>query len=267
MELATQLIDARRRRQTIERPSRYADDFDLERGYEVYAAVDKGLREKGFKPAGRKLGFTNKATWDEFELATPIWAYVYDQTLCLTGASEFEVKVSDLVAPRIEPEVVLKVGSRISNAGSDPNTLVDAIEWVAIGFEIVDCHFAEWRFTAAEIVADFGAHSRLVVGKPTMIDEGLKNDLSSRLEALSVNLLCNSALVETGVGRNALGGPLKALGFLITALDTHSWADKVQPGEVITTGTLTGLPYIHAGEQWTVEVSGFDLASLSITLV
>ena len=267
MELATQLLDARRRAQTIERPSTHADDFDLERGYEVYAAVDKGLREAGFKPAGRKLGFTNKATWDEFDLATPIWAYVYDETLCLTGASEFEVKVSDLVAPRIEPEVVLKVNDRISNLGSDPNALVGAVEWVAIGFEIVDCHFAGWQFTAAEIVADFGAHARLVVGKPTMIDAGLKTKLSDRLEALSVNLGCNSTIVDTGVGRNALGGPMKALEFLLSALDTHTWADKVQPGEVITTGTLTGLPYIKPGEQWTVEVSGVDLAPLSITLV
>ena len=267
MELATQLLDARRRAQTIERPSSYADDFDLEHGYAVYAAVDKGLRETGFNPAGRKLGFTNKATWDEFDLATPIWAYVYDETLCLTGASEFEVKVSDLVAPRIEPEVVLKVNEHIKNAAGDPDTLVDAIEWVAIGFEIVDCHFADWQFTAAEIVADFGAHSRLVVGKPTMIDAGLKPNLSKLLEALSVNLRCNSALVETGVGSNALGGPLNALGFLISTLDSHSWADKVQPGEVITTGTLTGLPFIHAGEQWTVEVSGIDLASLSIKLI
>ena len=243
------------------------DDFDLDRGYEVYAAVDKGLRETGLKPAGRKLGFTNKATWDEFDLATPIWAYVYDGTLCLTDTCDIDVKVTDLVAPRIEPEVVLKVNDRVSDASGDTNSLIDAVEWIAIGFEIVDCHFSEWQFTAAEIVADFGAHSRLVVGDPIMIDERLKASLSNHLENLSVKLRCDSAIVDTGFGRNALGGPLNALGFLISTLESQSWADKVHPDEVITTGTLTRIPYIHAGERWTVEVSGIDLASLSITLV
>ena len=136
----------------------------------------------------------------------------------------------------------------------------------AIGFEIVDCHFAGWQFTAAEIMADFGAHSHLIVGEPTILDERLRADLTDQLENLGVKLRCDSALVDTGFGRNALGGPMNALGFLISTLQAQSWADKVQPGEVITTGTLTGLPYIRPGERWMVEVSGIDLTSLSITL-
>lgn len=267
MELATRLLDARRYGRTVERPSSYLNSFDLDAGYDVYAAVDKGLRESGWAPAGRKLGFTNKATWDEFELATPIWAYVYDRTLSLAGASEFEAKVSDLVAPRIEPEVVVRVNDRITNVGDDPDDIADAVEWVAIGFEIVDCHFAGWQFTAAEIVADFGAHAHLIVGVPTLLDERLRAGLSDQLANLGVTLRCDSATVDTGVGRNALGGPMNALGFLMSALKTHSWVDKVQPGEVITTGTLTGLPHISPGEQWTVEVSGFQLKPLSIKLV
>lgn len=267
MDLAAQLLDARRQARTIERPSSYLDDFDLARGYAVYADVDKGLRESGLKPVGRKIGFTNKATWDEFDLATPIWAYVYDETLRLTDTRECEFKVSDLVAPRIEPEVVLKVNDRISNADPDDHGLADAVEWVAIGFEIVDCHFTGWQFTAAEIVADFGAHSSLVVGSPMMLDEGLKADLPNLLENLGVNLRCDSKIVDTGVGRNALGGPINALGFLISTLESQSWAEKIRPGEVVTTGTLTGLPYIHPGERWTVDVSGIDLTPLSISLV
>jgi 2-keto-4-pentenoate hydratase len=172
-----------------------------------------------------------------------------------------------LVAPRIEPEVVLKLKDRIARDSADSDTLADAVEWVAIGFEIVDCHYPAWQFTAAEIVADFGAHSRLIVGEPTMIDERLRAGLANLLENLGVKLRCDSAMVDTGFGRNALGGPINALGFLIATLESHSWADEVQRGEVITTGTLTGIPYIHAGERWTVDVSGIELAPLSIALV
>jgi len=266
MELANLLIEARREGRTIVRPSHYLHEFDLNDGYEVYAAVDQGLRAQGLKPAGRKLGFTNKATRKEFHLDTPIWAYIYTETLIETKGSEIEVDLGGLVAPRIEPEVVIGVSDRISQVGEDLSHLVDSVEWVAIGFEIVDCHFADWKFTAPEIVADFGAHSRLVVGKPLIVTELMRSGLSEMLENLNVQLICNDKVVDTGIGRNALGGPVNALGFLLERVRTQSWSDDVCGGEIITTGTLTELPYIYPGERWRTEVSGGDLQPLSIVL-
>jgi len=266
-ELADLLIKARREGRTIVRPSHYLREFDLNDGYGVYATVDQGLRAQGLKPAGRKLGFTNKETWKEFHLDTPIWAYIYTETLIETKGSEIEVYLGDLVAPRIEPEIVIGVGDRISQVDGDLSHLVDSIEWVAIGFEIVDCHFENWKFTAPEIVADFGAHSKLIVGKPLIVTELMRNGLSKMLENLNVQLICNDKVVDTGIGRNALGGPVNALGFLLQKVKTQSWSDNVCGGEIITTGTLTGLPYIYPGEHWRTKVSGADLEPLSIVLV
>jgi 2-keto-4-pentenoate hydratase len=265
-EIAARLLEARRHGREIERPGRGLDRFELDDGYAVYALVDAGLRAQGFRPAGRKLGFTNEATWREFDLSTPIWAYVYDRTLDFAGSRSFEAAVGNLAAPRIEPEVVLKLKASpdLRNGGA---ALADAVEWVAIGFEIVDCHFADWQFTAPEIVADFGAHSRLIVGAPRVVDARSRPGLARTLEALTVALRCDSLLVDTGIGSNALGGPLNTLRFLTGALDSQDWADGLQPGEIITTGTLTGIPYIHPGERWTVEPAGMDLEPLTIDLV
>jgi len=266
MELANLLIEARHEGRTIVRPSHYLHEFDLDYGYEVYAAVDQGLRAQGLNPAGRKLGFTNEAARKEFHLDTAIWAYIYTETVVETKGSEIEVDLSGLVAPRIEPEVVIGVSDRISRAGDDLSHLVDSVEWVAIGFEIVDCHFADWKFTAPEIVADFGAHSKLVVGKPLIVTELMRNGLSEMLEKLNVQLICNDKVIDTGIGRNALGGPVNALSFLLERVRTQSWSDDVCGGEIITTGTLTELPYIFPGERWRIEVSGGDLQPLTIML-
>ena len=265
-EIATLLLEAKAHGRMIERPGSGLDRFELNDGYTVYAEVDARLRQEGFVPAGRKLGFTNEATWREFDLATPIWAYVYDRTLNFADVRVLEIAVSGLVAPRIEPEVVLKLKA-IPDVSDDTAGMVDAIEWVAIGFEIVDCHFADWQFTAAEIVADFGAHSRLIVGEPLKVDERSRPALTRTLEELTVALRCDSTLIDRGVGSNALGGPLNTLGFLMDALDAQDWAEDLRTGEVITTGTLTGIPYIHPGECWTVEVTGMDLNPLSIQLM
>ena len=270
MDLAGQLIHAREQGRTIERPSRQGETLGLDQGYEVYSDVDARLRASGYQRVGRKIGFSNKATWAEFELSTPIWAYVYDQTVALptssVGKREVEVSAQNLVAPRLEPEIVLKVNDKISNVDPDPESLTNAIEWIAIGFEVVDCHYQDWKFSAPEIIADFGAHARLVVGHPFQVGDIARSALVSTLADTQVTLLNDSNIVETGEGRNALGGPIQALGFLMRTITSQPWAEALQPGEIITTGTLTPFPYIHAGERWTVEVTGVSLSSLSIVL-
>ena len=270
MDLAGQLIQAREQGQTIERPSHQGETLGLDKGYEVYSVIDARLRASGYRRVGRKIGFSNKATWAEFELSTPIWAYVYDQTVSLpttaTGSRQVEVSAQHLVAPRLEPEIVLKVNEHISHVDPAPESLIEAIEWVAIGFEVVDCHYQDWKFSAPEIIADFGAHARLVVGHPLQVDDIARSALVSTLENAEVTLLHDSHIVETGAGRNALGGPIQALGFLMRTIASQPWAEALQPGEIITTGTLTPFPYIHAGERWTVEVAGFGLDSLSVLL-
>ena len=94
MELANLLIEARHEGRTIVRPSHYLHEFDLDYGYEVYAAVDQGLRAQGLNRAGRKLGFTNEAARKEFHLDTAIWAYIYTETVDETKGSEIEVDLS-----------------------------------------------------------------------------------------------------------------------------------------------------------------------------
>ncbi len=121
---------------------------------------------RGFKPAGRKIGFTNRAMWEQFKVSAPIWAPIYEQTVHFSHEGNLRLSLAGMVAPRLEPEVVLKLSAPVPPGESSVDALADCIEWVAIGFEIVDSHFADWRFTAAEAVADFGVHAALVVGTP-----------------------------------------------------------------------------------------------------
>ena len=71
-----------------------------------------------------------------------------------------------------------------------------------------------------------------------------------------------SELIATGFGRNALGSPLNALAYLRDVLDSQSWPDPLQGGEIITTGSLTSVPFILPGETWSVEVLGLGLETL-----
>lgn len=258
------LRDARQRRALVARPSSTRADFDLEQAYRVADRIHRSLCADGWRGVGRKLGFTNRATWSEFELATPIWSYVYDETVIDCGAEIPDISLHELAQPRLEPEIVLGLNDGIRTAGNDLTAIGAAVEWTAPGFEIVDCHYADWQFNAADILADFGAHAMLVVGRKTPVDD--HRDLAEKLAGVMVDLVCDDALVDSGTGSNALGGPLSALRYLVDALHGSEAAAPLEGGEIVTTGTLTGIPYIKPGEHWRAEFRGAGVHPLTIAL-
>jgi 2-keto-4-pentenoate hydratase len=119
------------RRQLVP-PSRRDSEFSIEDGYAVGNLLHQGLVDSGWVPVGLKLGFTNQAVWGELGLDAPFWAPIYDRTV----TDRSEVSLEGLVAPRIEPEIVLGLRADLQ-AGSTSAEVRAAIGWAALGFEIV----------------------------------------------------------------------------------------------------------------------------------
>jgi 2-oxo-3-hexenedioate decarboxylase len=266
-DLATDLLQARDAAALTTPPSRREANFDLERGYQVGRALHERLTRRGYRAVGRKIGFTNPATWREFDLDTPVWAPVYQQTVHLADQGHFRLPLGGMASPRVEPEVVLKLRCPAPAGGASAEEWAGCLEWAAVGFEVVDSHYPDWRFSAAEAVADFGVHAALVVGTPWRVDSEAPHHVATTLQTLKVTLRGGKDFAAEGEGRNALGSPLLALGFLTRVLAGQGWAPPLAPGEVITTGTLTALPYLRRGESYRVEVVGAPLAPLQLELV
>ena len=87
------------------------------------------------------------------------------------------------------------------------------------------------------------------------------------LESLQVTLRGGKDFSADGDGRNALGSPLLALGFLARALAAQAWAPPLMAGEIITTGTLTSFPFVCRGESYRVEVTGRPWDRCNLTLL
>jgi 2-oxo-3-hexenedioate decarboxylase len=264
--LVSDLVHARDAASLTSRPSLRHSGFDLEEGYTVARALHQHLAQRGFVSIGRKIGFANPATWQEFDLDTPIWAHVYAQTVHWAEEGRYRLALDRLVAPRIEPEVVLKLRGPLPDGDASVEEWTGCIEWAAIGFEIVHCHYPDWRFTAPDTLADFGLHARLVVGPCWRVAGHEQRQVASALANLTVRLSEGSDTKATGLGRNALGGPVLALVHLAQVISRQSWAPALGDGEIISTGTLTPFPYISSGERWRVEVTGAPLAPLELEL-
>jgi 2-oxo-3-hexenedioate decarboxylase len=69
----------------------------------------------------------------------------------------------------------------------------------------------------------------------------------------------------TGSGADVLGGPLLALHYLVDQVARMPGAGPIQPGEVVTTGTLTDARPIAPGQCWSTAFDTPLLSGLSVT--
>ena len=228
-------------------------------GYAAARVLHEQRVATGWKPVGRKIGFTNRTLWQRYGVHEPMWGMVYDRTLIQAKENRATVSLSGLAQPRIEPEICFKLRTAPRSHAQDD--LVEAIEWMAHSVEIVQCHHPDWKVTIADCTADNGLHGRLIVGRPVPL-QGVE-----RMPALEARLFKGDQQVDRGVGANVLGSPLAALGFLVDLLKSQPEAPPLAAGEIITTGVLTDAHPVAPGEKWHTELSGLPLSGLEISFV
>lgn len=237
--------------------------FDLPAAYEVANHIHHARMAEGAKPVGRKIGFTNPDMWSIFGVREPIWAYIYDTTVIQLKGTTATCKLDHFAEPKIEPEIVLHFHTAPQIEGG-LRGIIDAIDWVAHGFEIVQSHFPGWKFRAPDTVADWGLHGTLLIGPPLPLAQ-FENDLIAALESFTLTLSCDGRHVETGKGSNVLGNPISAIAHLISVLAKQIPYAPLHAGEIVTTGTITTAQSVYAGETWQSEVDGIALPGLKVT--
>lgn len=240
--------------------------FDMNAAYRVEGEFARLRLAQGRTITGRKVGFANKAMWRVLKLETLVWAYMYDDTVHPAASSRVSLSLDPSCSPRLEPEIVFKLNRPLAKSGLDAAAVLEATEWLALGFEIVDCPFPGWQFKPADFVAAFGLHRALVVGQPLHVQPMLMPALLEELPRLRLKLFKGSELIEEGSGKNSLRSPALCVAELAGAILRQSGAVPLAAGELISTGTLTAAQPVAKGEVWRVEAEGLLFPSLTLTL-
>src|SRR3954465_2725477 len=157
-----------------------APDFSVADGYAVLTEVEARRRAQGWRSVGRKIGFTNRTIWPRYGVYQPMWAHIWSHTVRFAEDGKATLDLKQFVQPRIEPEVVFKLKAPVP-VTDDPLSVLACTEWIAPGFEIVQSHFPDWKFTAAGWPAAFGLHGALVVGTPVIVTETNRAALAAAL--------------------------------------------------------------------------------------
>jgi 2-oxo-3-hexenedioate decarboxylase len=240
--------------------------LSLADAYERALSVRQLRLRRGEQPRGYKVGFTNRTIWQRYGVYAPIWGTVWNTTLAFCEG-EGEIALAGTCQPRIEPECVF--GLRATPpARATLDDLLACVEWIAPGFEIVQSHMPDWKFVAADTVADGGLHARLLVGRKIDVAtlSGDAQTFDGQLAAARVTLFNGDRRMDQGSGANVLDGPLHALAHFLHALRDCPGATDLQPGDVVTTGTWTDAFAVLPGESWRAGFEG-ALSPLTVRFV
>jgi len=257
--LAAAMLSALTTGNQISCPSSQNPSFDLNAAYEIERAIMGLRRQEGRKTTGLKVGYANKAVWRVLKLETLVWAHMYDDTVHYAPSGEAQLQLPFCHAIKIEPEIVFHLKYPIAPR-LDAAAALQAVDWLALGFELIHSPFPGWQFKPADFVAAAGLHLGLVTGEPRSVDSANIPQLIEQLAAFKVCVTRNGEFVEEGAGKNSLRSPALCLAELASATALDS-------GDLVSTGSLTAGHLISKNEAWKVEADGLPLKALTLQLL
>jgi 2-oxo-3-hexenedioate decarboxylase len=240
-------------------------DFSVADGYAVLHEIEARRRALGWRAVGRKIGFTNTTIWDRYGVWQPMWAHVWAHSVHRARDGRASLGLAPFAQPRIEPEVVLKLSAPVA-VTDDPSAVLACVEWMAPGFEIVQSHFADWKFKAPDCTAAFGLHGALVIGTPVPVTAANRAALADVLPTFALTLSRGDTVIDRGVGANVLDSPALALAHLARVLAAQPQFPPLAVGEIVTTGTITDAWPVAPGETWSSDYGALGLDGLTLTL-
>jgi 2-keto-4-pentenoate hydratase len=223
----------------------------LAEAYKIQTLLEAEL---GFERAGWKIGCTGAAARAILKADGPFAGRVF---LGRCHASGVAIAAGQLPMRGLEAEFAFVLGKDL-RPRKKPYTRADmlaAVEYLHPAIEIVDSRYTDMmKVSLPELVADMGANGALIVGEPA------KNWRRKDLAKVAVTMAANGKVVGKGKGADVLGHPLDALAWLA---NNPPVPEGLKAGEVVTTGTATGLYRAGPDDDATARFAGIGKVELS----
>lgn len=217
--------------------------LDVPTAYAVQRAVIERRTRRGERIAGVKMGFTSRAKMIQMGVDDVIWGVLTDVML-----AESTVDAGRLIHPRIEPEIAFLIGREVRSSAE----VESAVAGVAVGFEILDSRYRDFRFTLPDVIADNASAARFGFGTwhppRDLSNTGLLMEIDGRP-------------VQTGSSAAILGDPVRSL--RAAARLALGAGIALEPGWVVLAGAATAA--VPLPKDAHVRVTGAGLGSVEVT--
>ena len=224
---------------------------------DAYAIQDEILRRKlarGARIVGLKAGLTSHAKMKQMGVDTPVFGFLVDSFNVAEGA---EVKLSELIHPKVEPEIAFVLKRALKGPGCHIGAVLAATDFVLPGIEVIDSRYRDFKFDLKSVVADNTSAARFVVGgravRPDQLD----------MRTLGVVMEKNGEIVSIGAGAAVLGHPAAAVAALANHLGLRG--QEIPAGSVILSGGVTEAVSVEAGDHVCLRIQ--HLGSVSLRFV
>ncbi len=256
---ARALIDARRTGRQLaalpdgSAPATVEDGYAIQEIVALEIAATDGI-------AGWKVGATARAVMQKFGVDEPFFGAIAASDLV-----EGPARLPHARYPHglIECEFAFLIGQDlVAGRGALPiDEVLDAVEAVVPAIEIISSRFTAVPFgNAALAIADCGVNGGLVTGAP--ITDGWRE---LDLAAAAVRLSIDGHQVAAGTGADALGDPRLVLHWLANALRRRGPGLGLRKGQIVTTGTCTGVIALPPGQTALADFGDLGRVELQLT--
>jgi len=127
-------------------------------------------------------------------------------------AADSELPASQLIHPRVEPEIALVTRRELQGPGCTIASALAAVDFAVPALEVIDSRYADFKFDLPSVVADNASSARYVVGGSACRLQDID------LRTLGVVVERNGAAVSFGAGAAVLGHPAWSLAMLANLL-------------------------------------------------
>lgn len=205
--------------------------------------------------AGYKIGCTSKLAQEMLNVHEPFYGQLQShdiyQTQAPLSADHFRARI-------IEPEIGFRIGQTVPHSTTPYTTesIRPFIDAIFPTIEIVNPSYDDFGVVGAPaLIADNAVWGVSIIGE--LITEWHEIDPA----AVAVKLFVDDALVEEGIGANALGNPLNVVAWLANTLQARGKA--LSAGMLISTGTTTNVYSAEAGNSIRAEYAGLGKVQTS----
>jgi 2-keto-4-pentenoate hydratase len=216
---------------------------DRDTAYRVAGMV---ADELGWEVVGWKIAATGQEMQRQLRTDQPIYGRVYAP---LIQASPVSVEHARQCSPIPEVEYQARLGADLPPR-TQPYTVeevTDAVTSLHPGLELAECRFVhDARFPPLPAILADGAGSGTIAYGPAIAD-WRQRDLAGQEVVLS----CNGVERRRGTAKAALEHPMLPLAWLANELSRTGIG--LRAGQMISTGTLTGMLRPKAGETYVAD--------------
>lgn len=235
-KFADMLYDSAKTHIAISPLTQMDSSLTVDDAYAIQLSNVERLLKENQKISGKKIGLTSGGIQEQLGVNEPDYGHLFKSMDCSDGKILYKV----FLQPKIEGEIAFVLKEDLTGGKITREDVIDATEYVAGAFEIVDSRIADWDIKIEDTISDNASSGCYVLGE-------IKKRLNEiHLPSLTMMLYKNGKLVQEGNGAAVLGDPCLSVVWLANRLLEYGVALK--KGEIVLSGAFSAAPMVERGD-------------------